>query len=140
VRRLDFVKKKSQTRSITPDAARDAIAAGVNWPNIDQSRIVPLVPKKTWSLARTHSRHPTAMAIPSGLAPSAFRRNPYVTLSLNSKSNFFPSVRMEIVVHSTRQQTFTLFSDCAKYLFGYLLVRLYCHSVRMPIGIVHACT
>ena len=91
VRRLDFVKKKSQIRSITPDTASEAIAGGDNCPKADQSTIFPPAPKKTCSLASAHSRHPMAMTIPSGLAPSAFRRNPYVTLSLNSKSNLFPS-------------------------------------------------
>jgi hypothetical protein len=90
VRKLAFVKKNTHTSSITVDTASEAIAGGDNWPNPDQSTIVPHAPKRTWPLTNTQTRHAMAMSMPSGLMPRAFRRNPYVMLSLKSKSNFFP--------------------------------------------------
>ena len=73
VRTLVLVKKKSQTRSITPDTASEAIAAGDNCPNASRSTICPPAPKRTCSFIRTQTRHPMPRTSASGLTPRAFQ-------------------------------------------------------------------
>ena len=95
VRKLVFVKKKIQTRSITPDTAREAIAGGDNLAEHRPIDNFSASGEENVFFGKNPQKAPDGDHYSNGLTPSAFRRNPYVTFSRKSKSNFFvPSGRV----------------------------------------------